>query len=268
MPGDGRRIVVKKVACSSSSNCTCSNTGKCSFCTGDCPENSSSNTIDCSDTSCSSSSTCSSSSSCSSSQPKILIVKAEAPSSRSSSGCGNCGKCGRCRRSYQRYNECSYKNNRGCGNDGGDKGGQKQNSTCGSNCIFYDFCAVIRPVKNLALLNGTTCGDIKLFVNIYCNLVTLSWEGFQGQTDSSGIAYVYVNQSFRGLPKNSVFGSYLVKFKGANAISAVEVTSDNNNTIRWYLSSSLSSNNVSNGDSFTVYAGSITYPIAKGCQRD
>lgn len=265
MTKDKRKIVIAKKMCDDSSSCNCSgSTGTCSTCKSRCTE-SSTNTITCTETCTLSDSSCSSSSSsCSIAQPRILLVEAKSSSS-SSSDCGGCGKCGSCKKKYKKKGKCytSY-SSYGCSSNGcstNDCCDNRGKCTSAVNAL-YDFCAIVRPVRNLALINGNTCGDIKITVAINCNVVTLQWEGFTGQTDSSGIAYLYINQSFRGLPKKSVYGSYMVNFKGGDALSIVEVTSDNNNVLRWYLNSSRTSNNVSNGESFTVYPGSISFIIA------
>jgi hypothetical protein len=100
-------------------------------------------------------------------------------------------------------------------------------------------------------------------VAINCRTVTLQWEGFTGQVDSSGAAAVYINQSFTGRPKKSVFGSYLGNFKGSDGLSTIEIGAcDQTISLAWYFSPTRRNNNVSNGESFTVYAGSITYLLA------
>lgn len=272
--GRGKRIIVKKTMCdsdSSSSSCTCSSSSSspCSSCKHKNKCSSSGSSISCSDTCGSSSSSCGSSSSSSScrSQPRVLIVEANSSRSCSSYDCGGCGRCSDCRRKNKRG-----KKYYGCGGYGG-YGGCGGCGNC-NNCrggvdfyggAYYEICGTVRPVKNFSLLDGTSCGEVKIHISINCKTVTLQWEGFTGEVDSSNAAYLYVNQCFRGLPKKNVFGSYLVNFKGGDGISTVEVLSNNDNTIRWYLTASRKGNNVSNGDSFTVYPGSITYILDPNC---
>lgn len=269
MAKDKYKNIIAKKMCDDSSSCNCSgSTATCTTCRSRCKE-SSNHAITCTETCTLTDKSCSSSSSsCSVPQPRILLVEAKSSSSScssSSSDCGGCGKCGSCKKSKKKGKCYTSYSSYGCSSSGCSSNNCCDNRGKCTSAVnaLYDFCAIVRPVRNLALINGNTCGDIKITVAINCNVVTLQWEGFTGQTDSSGISYLYINQSFRGLPKKSVYGSYMVNFKGGDALSIVEVTSDNNNVLRWYLNSSRTSNNVSNGENFTVYPGSISFIISR-----
>jgi len=156
MGKNGHKIIVKKRLCDSDTSCSCSDSSNCSNCSSKCSDSSSGNTITCSET-CTDSSY-SSSDSCSSSNRRILIVEAKSSSSSScasSSDCGGCGRCGECKRKYKNKNRHN-KYNRGC-NDGYEVGYVRK----GTGSTFYDFCGLVRPVKNFAVTNGTNCSEVK-----------------------------------------------------------------------------------------------------------
>ncbi len=273
MGKDKRKFIIQKRLCDSgdsSSSCSCSDSSSvsCSSCSKKCSSEST-NTFTCSETYDTSSCSSSSSSCSSSSQPKILIVEAKSSSSGSSCSsssyydCGGCGKCGKCKKKYRQHKiyNTGYGGCGGCGNcNNCNKGGH------GYGNAYYNFCALPRPVKNLSTENDKSCGEIKITVSINCNTVTLQWNKFSGQVDASGQAYIYINQSFRGAPKNNIFFPYLVNFKGGDGLSVVEILPCNNtNTIRWYLTASRKGSNISNGDAFTIFEGAVTYIMANDC---
>lgn len=294
-----KSIVIKKKICepsscsSSSSSCSTSSTSCGTLCD---PSSCSSSSSSCSSprtrviivdpSKCSdSSSSSSSSSSCSSSSE----------SSCSDSSCSDCGgkkkekKCHDNRKGHCSGNnrcgcgDCSGNNKCGCGECNGNNrcgggGCCTNNGCCGGNtgCVvkvnarvmgnsFTPYCSTPAPVSNLSLIKGNSCGTVPFFVSINCRTVTISWDGFSGQVDSGGAAYIYIRQCFAGLPSSNTFGSYLINVKGTDLLSVVEVNSTNGDTIRWYFYPTRKGTNISRSDSFTIYPGSITYTLSHDC---
>src|SRR5207249_893255 len=86
--------------------------------------------------------------SCSGSDPKIYLVEASksscSSSSSSSSSCKESSKA--CKVIYTPNCKSSCNNSYGS--------------------AYYDFCAIVRPVRNFALLNGKSCEELKINVSI------------------------------------------------------------------------------------------------------
>lgn len=237
-------IVIKKKGCGKKQKSSSSNT-----LTSDCYSDSSSS----SSTSCSPSS---SSVSCvrkkkcsSSSQPSIEVIELTTSSSSSSSECSNSNDC--CRGGGRKRREC-----RGC-------------NSCRSDCYkpgrtfgdcYYCFYAIVGPLSNFKLLDGTTSvNGLKISVAISGKTTTLSWQGFSGLVTSSGIAFVYISQFFKGLPMYDVFGSYLINYSGGDALSTVQVLANNTNTIQWYIQANRKGSSVAANSYIAIMAGSITF---------
>lgn len=204
-------------------------------------------------TSCSSSGR-SSSSGCSS-QPSIEVIELTTSSSsssecsRSGSSSSDCCPGGR----KNRYNRrCGGRNCNGCNSC------SKPGRTFGD--CYYCFYAIVAPLSNFQLLNGaTSVNGLKISVVISGKTTTLSWEGFSGNITSSGIAFVYISQFFKGLPMYDVFSSYLINYAGGDTLSTVQVLANNTNTIQWYIQANRRGTGVSSNSYIAVYAGSVTY---------
>lgn len=198
---------------------------------------------------------CSSSSS-SSSRPSIEVIEISTSGSSScSSSESSCST--KCEDScYDDY--CGN----GCGNGCGKRCGKRRRNRIGrsfGDCYYY-FYAVVQPLSNFKLLDGSsTTNGLRIEVSMNSKTTTLQWPGFSGNVTSSGIPYVSIGQFFKGLPSYDVFSSFLINYQSGDALSTVQIVSNNSDTIRWYLTASRKGTGVSSNSFISIYGGSITY---------
>lgn len=216
-------------------------------------------TDDSSSSECSTSSSpskCSTSSSSTSSctNPSIEVIEISRSSSSSSSSSSKNDCCGGKERKKYRRERC----NRGC--NGGCNGGCFRSITSNYGECYYTFYANVQPLSNFKYLDGSSnASGLKIDVTISNKLTTLQWPGFSGNVTSSGIPYVSIGQFFKGLPSYDVYSSFLINYQSGDALSTVQIVSNNSDTVRWYLQASRKSTGVSANSFISVYGGSVTF---------
>ena len=200
--------------------------------------------------------TSSSSSSCTNPSIEVIeISRSSSSGSSSSSSSGSSSKsdcCGK-KKKYRRES-C----NRGC--NGGCNGGCFRSITSNYGDCYYTFYATVQPLSNFKYLDGSSnASGLKIDVTVSNKLTTLQWPGFSGNVTSSGIPYVSIGQFFKGLPSYDVYSSFLINYQSGDALSTVQIVSNNSDTVRWYLQATRKSTGVSANSFITVYGGSVTF---------
>jgi len=124
------------------------------------------------------------------------------------------------------------------------------------------FTSMLIPVTNLTPGSSTSNGCVEFMMRRKNKTVTLQWEPFSGTLGSNGIQYLTVTQSICNTPPYPIPYIIPIQYKGIDRMVKIVIDPHTKNgNIFYYLNSDGSSNNTNMGDTFYVYAGSVTWIV-------
>lgn len=124
------------------------------------------------------------------------------------------------------------------------------------------FNSVITPVTNLTPLYSGVTGSVEFRMRRKNKTVTLQWEPFSGTLAGNGVAFLSVMQSIWNTPPYPMSWPIYIRYKDVNRITNITIDpSSTAGNIKIYLNTDGTGSNISMGDSFYVYAGSVSWIV-------
>lgn len=147
------------------------------------------------------------------------------------------------------YNECSPYDNYPYR--------QERYNGCGET-----FHSIVTPVTNLTPQYSGITGTVEFRMRRKNRTVTMQWEPFSGIMAASGVAFLTAPQSISNTPPYPVTWPIIIRYKDVNRQGNITVDPHSTNgNIRFYLNADGTGTDIAMGDSFYIYASSVTWLV-------
>lgn len=158
-----------------------------------------------------------------------------------------------------------------CRSPCGPKRSHRNDSPCypdyGSRCDNFNpgcerFQSIITPVTNLTPQYSGISGTVEFRMRRKNKSVILQWEPFSGIMAASGVAYLTAPQSISNTPPYPMSWPIKIQYKNVDRNTSISVDPHaTGGNIRFFLNTDSTGTDITIGDSFYIYAGSVDWIV-------
>lgn len=124
------------------------------------------------------------------------------------------------------------------------------------------FQSIVTPVTDLTPQYSGQSGSVEFRMRRKNKSVLLQWEPFSGIMAASGVAYLNIPQSISNLPPYPINHSITIRYRDVNRQTYIMIDPHTTNgNIRIFLNEDGTGTGVNIGDSFYVYASSVSWIV-------
>ena len=146
------------------------------------------------------------------------------------------------------------------------------NSSCNKPCHNnqrhhrsenYTFTSIVTPLSSLTPTYSDCTGCVEFIMRRRNKVVSLQWEPFSGTLTTNGIAYISVPQTITNLPPYPTYYPIYIIYKGVYrpTFILIDPFDVKNVSIKFYLNTDGTSQNINANDNLTVLGSSISWIV-------